>query len=384
MQICEYEKCTGCFACRNICPHNAIDVVKTQYGECIPKIDDDKCIDCGLCKKICPSNQEISLIKPETAYAAWSKNEEDTKKSSSGGVAAVFSRYVLENGGVVYGASCEDKKTKHIRIDSINEIDKLRGSKYVQSDIGFIYKDVKEQLLKDKLVLFTGTPCQIAGLKSYLVKDYKNLITADLICHGTPPHTYLEEHLNSKCESWDAYSFRGKYDFQIAAYNNGEVTFIKDSDRDEYFLSFLDGLTYRSSCYSCKYARPERVSDITIGDFWGLDRTTMKNQYNGRISLVLPNTQKGIEFYKGVEKMFFSEERTVGEAMNETQGNLLHPSFIHPDREMFLELYTKVGYDRAVKKTSLWKKKIKEERVKRLKRTFLVRGLRKLKRIIFD
>ncbi|MBQ9737116.1 MAG: Coenzyme F420 hydrogenase/dehydrogenase, beta subunit C-terminal domain [Clostridia bacterium] len=364
----------------NICRKNAIEVTQSEYGELIPKVNEEKCVACGMCQKICPSNNEQVFSGQTRAYAAWSKNEDDVALSSSGGVASVFSRYVIKKGGAVFGAESSDKATKHICISTEDELCKLRGSKYVQSEIGFTYRDAEKQLKDGKLVLFTGTPCQIAGLKAYLGKDYGNLITVDLICHGTPSHTYLKEHLDAKCKSWDGYSFRGKYDFVMVAYLKEQPVFIKNRFRDEYFMAFLNGLSYRESCYECKYARPERVSDITIGDFWGLDRKSLKNPYKGRISLILPNTQKGQEFIKETEALFNIEERKVKEAQNPQQGNLLQPSAKPKDREKFLENYKKMGFDRAVRKTNLWKKNVKIQRRLQI-RSFVGKGLRLVKKI---
>ncbi len=379
MHICDFEKCSGCGACMNICPHNAIIMRENEYGEIVPFVLEDRCTLCGLCQKTCPVNNEVDKRKAEVSYAVLSKDSNDAKYSSSGGVAAVFSRYVLQNGGVVYGAACTDKKTKHIRVDDESGIDKLRGSKYVQSEIGLIYRDVKEKLKADKKVLFIGTPCQVAGLKAFLKKDWDNLITVDLICHGTPPHKFLQEHLDRKIKSWDSYSFRGLYDFCLSAYRKNELVFCKECNQDEYYKSFLDGLTYRNSCYSCQFARPQRVSDITIGDFWGLDKKTLKNHYPGRISVLLPNTSKGREFFFAIKDLFIFEERKFEEAANEEQGNLLHPSNKHPEREKFLNNYVLSGFDNAVKKTDAWKKNIRKQRIIKIKRTPLYKGLAKFK-----
>lgn len=355
--ICETEDCTGCFACMNICPQNAISIDRDILDKTIPKIDAKKCIDCGLCKKVCPVNTKPVFNRAECAYAAWSKDPDDLNKSSSGGIAAVLTRAILNSGGCVFGAASLERETKHICVTTIDEAEKLRGSKYVQSNIGFIYRQVKEKLEKEIEVLFIGTPCQVAGLTSYLGKKHKNLLTVDLICHGTPPHKYLEKYLNKQAHSqWTRYSFRKGNKWGLISYNKDKTTYDCISDYDIYFQSFLKGLIYRDNCYKCIYARLERVSDITIGDFWGIDRSTLKRKYDGKISVVLPNTEKGYSFWECVQDQFYSEQRTIEEAANKLQTNLRNPSPKHEEREFFVKNYPKYGFIKAVKRTQLGRK----------------------------
>lgn len=378
MELCTVQSCTGCFACKNICPKQAIFVGKDSLGKTIPKIDDTLCIECGLCRKVCPVLQPVSLQYPYDAYAVWSKNKDDLQYSSSGGAGAVFARCVLSSGGVVCGAAVKDGTAKHILINSEEQIDQLRGSKYVQSEMGDCYKQIKQYLLAGKQVLFIGTPCQSAGLQRYLQKDYENLLTVDLICHGTPPQVYLSEHLAKHTKKYTSFSFRGKYDWFLTAYDSSRISYQREREKDIYFLSFLDALTYRDNCYSCRYARLERVSDITIGDFWGLDRSTMKHPYNGRVSLVLPNTEKGSQFFNQIKEQFVYEKRTIQEAANKEQGNLLHPSIPHKDRQKFEEVYRKKGFEAAVSATSI-KKEIQINIVKSSK---CYRLIAKIKRVV--
>lgn len=383
MNICKSADCTGCFACLNICKHGAITIAEDENGQTIPKINSIKCVSCGLCERVCPANYPMEFIRASKAYAVWSKNEEDRVNSSSGGAAAIFSRTVLRNGGIVYGAYSGERKVKHICVSNEEQLWKLCGSKYVQSDIGIIYADIKQQLHSGRTAIFIGTPCQVAGLKSYLKKEYENLMTVDLICHGVVPWKYLKEHIDNKCKNkkWDAVSFRGKSDYCLTVYDNDIVCYQCDCFKDEYFCAFLEGLTFRDSCYQCKYARPERIADITIGDFWGLDRKKMCKKYEGRISLVLPNTKKGIDFFEQTKEQFDWEERSIAEAMNEAQGNLLHPTVMPEDREQFLIDYKKYGFEKAVKKSLTWKRKQRELRKKNF-RVSISHLLRKLKHTV--
>ena len=379
MIICKATECMGCFACKNICPVNAIAVGHDAMDKTIPIIDENTCLNCGMCRKVCPVNTQMEYKRADAAYASWSKMITDKENSSSGGMAAVFSRKIIEQGGCVFASAGIDGTVKHKKAITENECEQFRGSKYVQSDIGESYKEAKEELDSGKKVLFVGTPCQIAGLKSFLQKDYANLVTVDLICHGTPPVKYLQAHIQSKTGSsnWDKVSFRGKYDWHLQVIQNGRVEYDEYRDSDLYFQSFLDALTYRDNCYECKYARPERVSDITIGDFWGLNRSNLENAYDGRISLVFPNTKKGKEFFEDCQDKLVCEKRPFEEAICPEQWNLQHPSKIHLEREKFEKYYLQFGFDDAVKRTSIGKSVLKRKIKNKIKCNVLVKMIRK-------
>ncbi len=195
-EICPTELCTGCSACYSACKAKAITMQKDKYGFEYPEIDPSICLDCGLCKKVCPNNKKLIKTQCISSYVCHAKEEQEQLTSTSGGVASVITRYIIKKGGVVYGCSAQyNMDIKHIRINNENEIDKLKGSKYVQSHIGDIYKNVKNDLLNNKLTLFIGTPCQVAGLKSFLRKEYENLVTIDFVCHGVPSIQYLKDSI---------------------------------------------------------------------------------------------------------------------------------------------------------------------------------------------
>lgn len=358
MVICDYEQCTGCCACMNICGKDAISMTADKYGKSIPQIDADKCVSCGACSKVCPINCPSEKRMPKTAYAVWSYNEEDKKHSSSGGVAAVMGRQIISQGGVVFGCAAVDGQVKHTAAHTMKEAEAFRGSKYVQSYAGLIYREVKACLKENKKVLFVGVPCQVAALYNYLGKEYDNLYTIDLICHGTPPIHYLEEHIKDAIgnKKWDSVSFRGRYDWKLTVFDKSNIRYQRDRHSDLYFRAFLDALIYRENCYQCSYACPERCADMTIGDFWGLDKSALRTQYDGNISLVLTNTEKGKNMLSECGSEFYIQERPLEEAMNEQQWNLLHPSVAPKDREVFLEMYPKVGFDKAVAHTEIGKK----------------------------
>ncbi len=369
MQICKTSKCTGCFACKTICPQGAISIETDQLGKKIPTINVDKCIRCGLCHKVCPINSVVKMNKADSAIAAISRNERDAQASSSGGIASVIVRKVLSRKGVAFGCASIGGEISQIRIVDIDDIEKIRGSKYVYSETKNTYQEVQNDLCNGKEVVYIGTPCQIAGLKNFLRKDYEKLYTIDLICHGTPPMEYLRQH-NAACvnnQDWDKVAFRGEYNFYLTIYKQQDILYRRKSSEDFYFRSFLEGLTYRDNCYNCLYARPERCSDVTLGDFWGLDRTKLNVEMQGRISLVLANTDRGKSLIECCKQEILMEELPFEMAINPKQGNLQHPSICHKDRAIFEKLYPQLGFDDAVKATTIGED-IKRECIKNRKR----------------
>lgn len=354
MKICDTTKCTGCFACINKCPVKCIKMEKDELGHIYPNIDEAKCVNCGLCKNTCPVNNSVSFNKPVSTYAAYSLDEEIHKSSSSGGIAATFSKYVVNNGGVVYGCSSLVKdEICHIRVENEEDLSLLRGSKYVQSHINNCFINVKEDLLKNKQVLFTGTPCQVSGLKNFLGKDYSNLVTMDIICHGVPSQQLLMEHINKFAKKPFELSFRNEEGYTLSVFDalNKKLIYKKPHTADLYFTGFSKCLFYRESCHKCEYSKSERCSDITVGDFWKLGKEIpyYGERKNG-VSVVLVNTDRGIEFLQKVKDLLYLEERTLDEAIA-GNGNLARPTVPHKKRAVFAELYKKYSFRKAMIKT---------------------------------
>lgn len=351
-QICDKNKCSGCCACVNTCPKNCISMEYDEYGVLLPVINQDECVNCGACQKVCPINSKPEQRMPQKAYAAWHLNDEVHKKSASGGAAAAFYETAIENGGVCYGTSFDkDLKLTIKAAHSMEEISGFKGSKYVQAFAGLSFREAKKNLEDGKQVVFIGTPCQIAGLQNYLRKDYENLVTVDLICHGVPSLSYLHTHIQHIEESIqkkaDNVTFRGEYSFELALYQAGELIYKKYRFLDNYFTGFLNGLFYRPNCYACPYACEKRVADITIGDFWGLGKEAPCSYgLEGGVSVILPNTDKGHQFVMRAKDKLFLDERPLSEAIN---GNdqLRHPSEKHENYEKFRELYLKDGFELA-------------------------------------
>ncbi len=372
MNICDINKCTACGGCMNICSKGAISFLCDELGRTVAVIDEEKCINCGLCKKVCPANKMFKGNYPNKCYAAWSSDENYRTTCASGGISTGFAKAVLENNGVVYGTVFRGTDLVFDKAEDVDDAEKFKGSKYVQANAALIYKDIKMSLIDGKQTMFCGTPCQVAGLKSYLGKEHDNLITVDLICHGTPPISYLKDHIKSITDKEISnVNFRGEKDFFLTLFDNDEVIYSKKSQLDTYFTAFLEGLTFRENCYECPYAKEERVSDITIGDFWELNKKEMKNQYNGRISVVLINTSKGHTFWEKVKDRFIYEERPVDEAIA-GNGQLRHPSIRHKDRDKFCEDYKEKGFAKAVKTKSI------AEIMKKYKRTQNILRVKKL------
>ena len=347
MEICVKEKCTGCSACATVCPNACITMAEDEIGHFIPVIDEEKCTNCGACQKMCPNNKQIERNKPHKAYAAVSADNKDYQTSSSGGAASVFSKYIVENGGAVYGCTgTKGYDICHIRVDNIDELAKLKGSKYVESRMGNTFELIKNDLQDDKTVLFIGTPCQCAGAKS-LFSKYDNFYAVDLICHGVPPQKLLKEHLSEKLNKEpDEIRFREGADFCFKAIKNGKVINQYSNLFDLYYIGFFKSLYYRNSCYNCSYANSERCSDITIGDFWGLGKSEIAQKHKNGVSVVLVNTKKGEQLFENCQNEFLYEQRDVDEAVN-GNAQLRRPSFKHKNTEKFRRIYPKLGFKKA-------------------------------------
>lgn len=329
MLICDYNKCTGCYGCVNICPMHCIEMNVDDYGETHPIVNDDKCIGCEVCIKACPNNVESIFRYPQGCLAAWSLDKTERCECASGGVATIISKYIIEvKHGVVFG-TCYDEELCPIVscTETLEGLGKFKGSKYVQSIVGDnTYNDMEEYLRNGRSVLFVGTPCQIAAANLRMNK-YDNFYTVDLICHGVSPTMYFNQevaYLMKKHSLKDIVNirFRGNDsdNYRVTIWssitkkyqNNFVMTFWKREGNDYvrtyrakpyndyYLLSFLKGISLRDNCYTCQYARPERVSDITVGDFIGLGNKTPFEYSADNVSSVFLNTDKGKALWREI------------------------------------------------------------------------------------
>lgn len=348
-KICDYYKCTGCTACMAICPKSCINMESDSYGFLHPHINQEKCINCGLCIKVCPNSNIVEKKYPNIAYAAWSLNNYDRETSTSGGISSVLSSYIIENKGIVYGAAFQNGIVKHIRVTSIKDLHRLKGSKYVQSNMEDIYTKAIHDIESNKLVLFWGTPCQIAGLKSLVTtkrtKNSNNIIYGDIICHGVPSQKILNDHLKKivKNNVYDI-SFRDSEGYFLTLKKEKEIIYRKGFPQDKFLNGFQYGLFNRDCCYQCQYAYSHRISDITIGDFWGLGETSYPKK---KVSVILCNTLKGQNLIKCVKDKLFLEERPINEAIS-GNSQLQHPSVKHEFYRLFHRIYPLLGYNVAI------------------------------------
>lgn len=363
--FCDKALCSGCAACYNICPKSCIEMLPDTEGFLYPEINEDKCIKCGLCKKICPSNnvQKSSVTNSPETYAAWNLNDDIRFNSSSGGIFSALAEKVLEGKGIVFGAGFNiDLSLEHKAIEDKEDLKQLRGSKYVQSMIKDSYKRVKYYLDNDKQVLFSGTPCQVDGLNYFLGKDYKKLITVDLLCHGVPSQKVFDSFVAELAKKYeDEISFIGFRDKEDAGWPNNlkiKAEFRKgkvysEGEGKDYFLKgYLTSLFYRKSCYNCAYCKVSRVSDITIADFWGINTNKdFQHEVEKGVSLVLINSEKGKSFYKTCEDKIYSVQRQLDEAMAHNS-NLHTVSRLHSKRKFFFSELNKKPFSLLVEECS--------------------------------
>lgn len=303
------KDCNGCGICTLNCPVNAIQMEEDNEGFYYPKIDLEKCINCNMCRNICSNFCESD--KNDVAYMAINKNLDERKNSASGGMFYLLAKYVIDRKGVVFGVEyTEDLKVRHNYYDTLEDCKKFQGSKYVRSNINDSYHRVKHFLDNDKYVLFTGTPCQCNALKVFLKKDYEKLILCDIICHANPSQKIfdmyideLEKKYSSKIISYDFRSKENgwKSSLPLIKFENGKVI----SDKT-FYLGFVGELFNRPSCNSCKFCTEDRVTDFTIGDFWGIDKV-LPNVHDDDlgISLIIPNSLKSKEIFDELKEKIY-------------------------------------------------------------------------------
>lgn len=371
------EDCFGCRACELACPKKCIVMKENEEGFLYPSIDKSKCISCNKCLKVCPHTNSKENSFTAEVYAAQVKNKEILMKSSSGGVFSELANYILDADGVVFGTTMENDKVELISITKKEDLNKLRGSKYVQSDTKNTYNEVKQLADKNKLILYVGTPCQIAGLKKYLGKHYNNnIITVDIICHGVPSQKFLKKYLNYMK---DKYGYEKiELNFRDKSINKWSLTLkctltkkanIKTRyytpQTSSYYYAFINALNYRESCYTCPFAKESREGDITIGDFWNLEEKK-KNMFNWKngISIMMINSLKGKKVFEAIKSKIYYCSSDVEEAK---KGNvqLSRPSERKKIRDIIYELLENMEYSEFEKKY-LRSKKYSEYKIRSL------------------
>ena len=350
------KDCCGCTACASICAHDAITMEPDALGFLYPKVDESKCVDCGLCDKVCQfnDNYERSLnLEQPIAYAARHKDIDEVMKSRSGAAFVAISDYILEKGGVVYGAGYKDHfRVAHKRASTKEERDEFRGSKYVQSDLTGVFRQVKEDLKNGLTVLFSGTPCQTSGLNAYVGKKLReNLILVDIVCHGVPGPFLWRDYLafieKKQGDTISVVNFRDKELFGWKAHHES-FKFVKGGGKMTFTYLFYKHIMFRHSCGVCHFTNTTRPSDITLADFWGWEEAVPGfNDDDKGVSLILCNTEKGLRLFDEVKSDLILQPVKLEKCI---QPQLQHPAVVHKQRLKFEEAYSTYGFEYVFKR----------------------------------
>ena len=350
------NECCGCTACVQICTHKALVMQEDEEGFLYPVKDINSCVNCGLCEKVCTFTSPLFIGDRQDVYASYLKDENERKKSSSGGVFFAISQEVIKRNGIVFGAVLDkDLKVKHTSAETLDELLPLRGSKYVQSDLRNTYSQIKAELRAGRLVYFTGTPCQVAGLKGFLRQPFDNLLTSDLVCHGVPSQLLFDEHLrylrNKYCGDILEYKFRddegwgGCESVMIKIGSQIRVVKLPTYELSPFLYSFMYAMTYRCSCYNCPFSRLSRQSDITLADYWGVKEFFPQLDSSKGVSLVLVNTEKGKGFWNEVMPLVEYYESNIQSAAK-NNANLRSYSKLPPIRITIYNRMKIEGYEK--------------------------------------
>lgn len=359
MKIESLKNCSGCHSCFSSCPKNAISMKENVEGFLYPVIDDSLCIKCGKCEKVCPvlNNEEIKSEKIPEAYAIINSDEKIRLESSSGGVFSAIAEKVVEQNGIVFGVKLNKNQVAiHSFTDNLEGLSEFRGSKYVQSDIGKSFLECKSFLEQGRYVLFTGTPCQIEGLKKFLGKNYENLLCMDIICHGVPSPKLWKHYVNFQEKKLASRvvktAFRRKFDgwkqFSLSFTFANDSEYCASLNKDSYLQLFLKDVCLRESCYQCSSKKLNRVSDITVADFWGIQNELPEMDDDKGTSFVLVHSEKG-------KKIISELENCRIKKINAEIGIKYNPSMIKSVtkpklRRSFYSDLEKLPFEKLVKK----------------------------------
>lgn len=357
MVLCKTNQCTGCSACANACPHQCIQMISDDEGFIRPSIDEDLCINCGICQLACPILSPLSSTHNTTAYAAINPNEDVRLQSTSGGIFSLLAQWTFDHNGVVFGAAyTENYSVAHQSVTDMNGLSKLRTAKYAQSWVGDSFQQAKTYLDENRYVLFSGTPCQIGGLSNYLGRQYNNLIMVDLICHGVPSPSvwskYIEYrknkeshgaspisiNLRSKETGWPGYSIRFDYP-------NG-FSYIAKNSEDPYLRCFIGDLCLRPSCYDCHFKGISRISDFTLGDYWGVwSQLPESSEYNDRkgTSLVLIHSEQAKKIWADLQNQLHCQQVALPKCLEENL-SAVKSSALPDQRIEFMNCYLREDF----------------------------------------
>lgn len=350
----EIKECTGCHACYSICPKNAITMQPNHEGFLNPLIDNELCVRCNMCVNVCPViHNKRNISSNNTVYGCYNLNLKQRLESSSGGIFRLLAEEIIKKDGYVFGAAFDKEfQVEHVCINHLKDLKKILGTKYVQSRIGNSYRQAKSLLEQGKVVLFSGTPCQIYGLKSYLRKEYNNLYTVDLICHGVPSPKIWDDYLIAKNKKQlKAILFRNKN----KGIDNAPIVFYyKDGSKIEenyndnlYLKGFIRNLYLRESCYNCHFKGISRISDFTIGDFWGIESydENLINDYG--VSIIIAHNEKFLQLIHNITDKIYLKEFPL-EASYSFNSCLVKSVNMPKERRKFFLEYKRRGLERTI------------------------------------
>lgn len=381
LKLADKQSCTGCTACSSICRFNCIQMIEDEHGFYFPQVDISKCVNCGMCESVCPVlNEQKKHTAATEVYAAYSTDSENREVSSSGGLFTEFARYIFRENGAVYGAAYDDSfRVYHICAENEEQLSRLRGAKYSQSNINGVFSEIKQRLNNGQQVLFSGTPCQTAGLISFLGKEYSNLTTVDFICHGIPSPMAWEKYIEfrtekdndslppvsinqrSKKTGWSRYGYSIEFKYEHNEYLN--------SNADDLFMKlFIGDYLSRECCSDCHFKGFERCSDITIGDFWGVWELIPEMDDNCGTSVVLTHSDKGKALLESVSVDLISKKVPLDYA-GKYNPSLLHSS---PAKQERGEVLNEILNGNIEKCTELFATKTSPSKMQKLK-TYLRR-----------
>lgn len=339
------KDCCGCTACIHICPVKCIEMKEDKEGFLYPAVDNEKCINCRKCENVCPI-QNINNVNTETdTIVGYNKNEEIREKSSSGGIFSLAAEWIIKQNGAVFGAAFDDNfEVCHIVAETEKGLSKLRGSKYVQSRLGDTYPLVKQYLESNRKVLFTGTACQIAGLKKYLNKDYENLYTVDVLCHGVPSPKIWKMYLEDKKKQYNSPIEKIEFRSKESGWKHYSVNIeFSDNQRycvkfheDKFMQMFLGNIDLRPSCHNCRFKDFPRISDMTIGDSWGIENYMPDMDDDRGTSVIIVNSLKGKQMLDGVRESLDFRETSLNKALPKTADSRKSVE-MHPSRKKFFK-----------------------------------------------
>jgi|GEM_PF-49050 len=354
--IIKKEKCSGCSACANICPKSAIDMQPDKEGFSFPVVNKKKCIDCKICRQICPNNRSYEYrYAGLQAYGCKNLSERERLKSSSGGIFSLLAKKVLSNKGCIFGAAFENNDVKHIKIENEIDLEKLRGSKYVESTIGNCYLEARKELEKGRKVLFSGTPCQIEGLKNFLGKEYDNLTSVSVVCHGVPSKKVFLNHLEELEKRYGDKFLKINFRNKDKGWKNYQIEYVfekksikKNIWKDNYMIGFLKNYYLRQSCYDCDFRLYKKnMADIILGDFWGIENEDKKLDDDKGVSAVIINSEKGAKDFDSIKEETINKKFEIDQ-IGKYNPCLLESVLLNKHRFSFFSLFEKMGLNFSV------------------------------------